>query len=102
MLPESQIFNFNDLNPIKASGNPPAPLKSFLHYSKMLRDIEKKLSDIDFAPLTVILHILSITILSEVAIATFCLQCVMSFLPLKKPKNLNYFQDNYLIKLQIW
>ena len=51
-------------NPIKAGGgqNPPS-LRFLLHNSKMLLDIKKKLSDFDFTPLTVILHILSITIL---------------------------------------
>ena len=30
--------------------------------------------------------------------ATFCIQCVTSFFGMKKQGNLNYFQDNYLIR----
>ena len=50
-------------NPIQAGGAESAPPRFFLHNSETPRDIEKKLSDFDFTPLTVILHILSITIL---------------------------------------
>ena len=32
--------------------------------------------------------------------ATFCFQSVTSFFGMKKQRNLNYFQDNYLIKLK--
>ena len=32
--------------------------------------------------------------------ATFCFQCVTSFFEMKKQRNLNYFQDNYLSKLK--
>ena len=32
--------------------------------------------------------------------ATFCFQCITSFFGLKKQRNLNYFQDNHLIKLK--
>ena len=31
--------------------------------------------------------------------ATFCFQFVTSFFGMNKQKNLNYFQDDYLIKL---
>ena len=46
-------------------GIPPPPLGFFLHDSKIPYDIEKKLSDFNFTPLTVILDILPITIVSN-------------------------------------
>ena len=63
-------------------------------------DIKKKLSDFDFTPLTVILHILSITILIRCCHSNLLFTVCTSFLALKKQKILNYCQDNYLIKLK--
>ena len=59
------LNTFISINLIPAGGgggeNPPP--KVFFHDSKTPWDIENKLSDFDFTPLTVILRILSITIL---------------------------------------
>ena len=79
---------------------PPKVQSPPLHNSKMPGDIKKKLSDFNFTPLTVILHILSITIVVRFAIASFRFQCVTSFFWVEKQRNLNYFQYNYLIKFK--
>ena len=75
----------------RGGGRNPPPPRFFLHNSKTPGDIEKKLSDFNFTPLMDILIILSITIVVNVAIATFSFQCVTSFFGLKKQRNLNYF-----------
>ena len=78
--------------------NPPS--KVFLHNSKTPGDIEKKLSDFNYTPLTVILRILSITIVVRYRHSNLLFPVCHHFLGLKKQRNLNYFQDNYLIKLK--
>ena len=57
-------FGKNWVNPIHAGGGgaESAPLRFFLYNPKTSLDIEKKLSDFNCTPLTVILHTLSITI----------------------------------------
>ena len=73
----------------------------FLHNSKTPWDIEKKLSDFDFKPLTFILHILSLTILIRGCHSNLLFTVCHVIFAIEKPKkNLNYFQDNYLIKLK--
>ena len=85
--PVGRAPSLNRVNPIQAGGGGGIrPPKVFLHNSKAPRDNEKKLSDFDFTPLTVILHILFTV--CDVTFAT------------KKQKHLNYFEDNYLIKLK--
>ena len=54
-----QKCGLQNLSPIWTGGG---FLRFFLHNSKTPGDIEKKLSDFNFTPLTDILHILSITI----------------------------------------
>ena len=77
-----------------------APLRFFLHNSKTPGDIKKKLSDFNFTPLTGILRILSITIVVRCCHSNLLFPvCHVNF-GLKKQRNLNYFQDNYLIKLK--
>ena len=56
-------MNRQELNPLwTGGGGEIRPLRFFLHNSKTPGDIEKKLSDFNFTPLTDILRILSITI----------------------------------------
>ena len=89
------------LNLIKAGGEgaeSAPPLKVFLHNSKTPRDIEKKLSDFDFTPLTVILHILSTTILIRSCHSILLFTVCHVIFVTEKTKSLNYVQDNYLIK----
>ena len=76
------------------------PLRFFLHNSKTPGDIEKKLSDFNFIPLMDILRILSITIVVRCCHSNLFFPVCHAFFGLKKQRNLNYFQDNYLIKLK--
>ena len=90
------------LNPIHAGGggrNPP-PLRFFLHNSKTPGDIKKKLSDFNFTHLTVILRILSITIVVRCCHGNLLFPVCHIIFWVEKQRNLNYFQDNYLIKLK--
>ena len=77
-----------------------APLRFFLHNSKTPADIEKKLSDFNFTPLMDILRILSITIVVRCCHSNLLFPVCHVIFGLKKQRNLNYFQDNYLIKLK--
>ena len=64
-------------------------------------DIEKKLSNFDFMPSAVTLHIFSITIQIRSCYSNLLLtMCHVMFGIEKTKKKLNYFQDNYLIKLK--
>ena len=83
-------------NPIHtgAGRNSPPP-KVFLRNSKTPQDTEKKLSDFNFTPLTVILHLLSITI-----VIRCCHVCLIIF-GMKKQRNLNYFSRQLLDQTQI-
>ena len=97
------IRKHTKLNPIQAGGESaaPPPLRFFLHNSKLPWDIEKKLSDFDFTPLMVILHILPITILIRGCHSNLLFTVCHVILAIEKnKKNLNYFKDNYLIKLK--
>ena len=76
------------LNPIQAGGNPKC------------HEILKKNFDFDFTPLTVILHILSIPILIRCCHSNLLFTVCQVISGIEKTKNLNYFQDNYLIKLK--
>ena len=75
-------------------------LRFFLHNSKTPGDIKKKLSDFSFTPLTVILHILSITIVIRCCHSKLLFSVCHLIFGIEKQRNLNYFQDNYLIKLK--
>ena len=86
-------------NPIHAGGGAES-LRFFLHNSKTPWDLEKKLPDFDFTPLMVILHILSITILIRCCHSNLLFTVCHVIFGIEKQKNLNYFQDNYLIKLK--
>ena len=77
-----------------------APLRFFLHNSKTPGDIEKKLSHFNFTPLTDILRILSITIVVRCYHSNLLFPVCHLIFWLKKQRSLNYFQDNYLIKLK--
>ena len=77
-----------------------APLRFFLHNSKTTGDIEKKLSDFNFTPLMDILRILSMTIVVRCCHSNLLFKVCHVIFGLKKQRNLNYFQDNYLIKLK--
>ena len=76
------------------------PLRFFLHNSKMQGDIRKKLSDFNFTSLTVILRILSITIVVRCYHSDLLFPVCHIIFWVEKQKNMNYFQDNYLIKLK--
>ena len=88
-------------NPVQTgAGRNPLPPKVFLRNSKTPQDIEKKLSDFNFTPLTVILHVLSITIVIRCCYGNLSFSVCQIIFWMKKQRNLNYFQDNYLIKLR--
>ena len=75
-------------------------LSFFFHNSKTPGDIKKKLSDFNFTPLTVILRILSITIVVRCCDSNLLFPVCHIISGVEKQRNLNYFQDNYLIKLK--
>ena len=80
-----------------------SPLRFFLHNSKTPWDIGKKISDLNFTPLTVILHILSITIVIRCCHSNLLFSVCHIIFGVENNKetwNLNYFQDDYLIKLK--
>ena len=76
------------------------PLRFFLHNSKTPGDIKKKLSDFNFTPFSVILRILSITIAVRCCHSNLLFPACHVIFGVEKQRNLNYFQDNYLIKLK--
>ena len=80
--------------------NPPSPFGFFLHNSKTPQDIENKLSDFNFTTLAVILHILLITIVIRCCHSNFLFSVSHIFFWDEKQGNLNYFQDDYLIRLK--
>ena len=83
------------VNPIHAGGRADSvPLRFFLQNSKT----EKKLSDFNFTLLTDILRILSITIVARCCHSNLLFPVCHVIFWLKKHRNLNHFQDNYLIK----
>ena len=86
--------------PCRRGGIRPPPLRFFHHNSKTPGAIEKKLSDFNFTPLIVILHILSITIVITCCHSSLLFPVCHIILWVEKQGNLNYFQDNYLIKLK--
>ena len=63
----------SSINPIHGGGGADPPVGFFLHNCKTRQDIEKKLYDFSFTPLMVILHILSITIVTYIHTHTSCL-----------------------------
>ena len=79
--------------------NSPPP-KVSPHNFKTPGDIEKKRPDFNVTPLTVIIHILSISIVVRCCHSNLLFLCVTSFFGLNKQRNLNYSQDNYVIKLK--
>ena len=85
---------------LPGGGGAESPLRFFLHNSKTPGDIEKKLSDFNFTPLMDILRILSITIVVRCCHSNLLFPVCHVIFGLKKQRNLNYFQDNYLIKLK--
>ena len=96
-------FSRNELiNPIwdwgEAESTPP---KVFINNSKMPGDIEKKLSDFNFTPLMDILRLLSITIAVRCCHSNLLFPMCHDIFGVEKQRNLNYFQDNYLIKLNL-
>ena len=76
--------------------------KKFHLYSfiKLSKNKALTLSDFNFTPLTDILSILSITIVVKCCHSNLLFPVCTSVFGLKKQRNLNYFQDNYLIKLK--
>ena len=87
------------INPIHA-GEAESP-KVFLHNSKTPGDIKKKLSYINFTPLTVILRILSITIVVRCCHRNLLFPVCHIIFWVEKQRNLNHFQDNYMVKLKL-
>ena len=85
------------INPIWTES---APLRFFLHNSKTTGDINKRLSDFNFTPLMDILRILSTTIVVRCCHSNLLFLVCHVIFGLKKQRNLNYFQDNYLFKLK--
>ena len=59
-----------------------------------------KHSDFNFTPLTVIVHILSTTILIRCCHINLLFSVCYDNFRIEKTKKLNYFQNNYLIKLK--
>ena len=100
MLKLAIFCNFHQPYPCPGGGAESVPLRFFLHNSKTPGDIKKKLSDFNFTPLTVILHILSITIVIRCCHGILLFPVCHIFVGLKKQRKLNNFQDNYLIKLK--
>ena len=82
-------------------GIPPPPLKFFLHNSKTPGHIKKKLSEFNFTPLTDILRILSIIIVVRCCHSNLLFSVCHVIFWVEKQRNLNYFQDNYLIKRKL-
>ena len=82
------------VNPVHAGGGggaESAPLRFFLHNSKTPGDIRKKLSNFNFIPLTVILHILSITIVVRCCHSNLLFPACHVIFGVEKAKKLELF-----------
>ena len=90
------------VNPIHARGGRNPPLPRFFCYNSKTPEILKRnfLTYFNFTPLTVILSILSITIVVRCCHGNLLFPVCHIIFWVEKQRNLNYFQDNYLIKLK--
>ena len=94
------MLNFDQISKIKLTLSGGGGGGGILRFSSITAKRQEIISDFNFTPLTVILRILSIAIVVRCCHRNLLFPVCHIIFWVEKQRILNYFQDNYLIKLK--